>query len=305
MSNCKAMLDATGSPAAPAGNCDAGLTFDISLCLSRGTQGESCPSYHVCARAQAIEAGQLPAPADIEDEEAADTEYSVRDEGGARTTVRASSMEDALELACDWARDGDYGDRYKTVKGDVWVTGPDGEEDQASWSIDPEEPKCDGDLTTYHEVAITPCAAGFGEWDVGEANGDPYSDRHDLLGAIQDNIGETWNLANTPDDSLPEGMQDIRGSIRNQPDYVYGYLDDSDQPHYFGIIESTTPSDGHDWWPDTTGCKENPGVHGIGGAAISIGEHCPHCGWRREAVVGDVNEPGNRNGINYSREGEG
>ncbi len=48
-------------------------------------------------------------------------------------------------------------------------------------------------------------------------------------------------------------------------------------------------------WTRSGGCRENPGVWGIGGAAISITEMCAHCGVERSKVVGDVNKCGNRN----------
>ncbi len=50
----------------------------------------------------------------------------------------------------------------------------------------------------------------------------------------------------------------------------------------------------HSWYRQG-GCRENPGVWGIGGAAIQISETCRHCGLGRSKIVGDVNECGNRN----------
>jgi hypothetical protein len=59
----------------------------------------------------------------------------------------------------------------------------------------------------------------------------------------------------------------------------------------------------HRWLREETGCKENPGVWGIGGAAIKISEYCPHCRATRYKIVGDVNDYGNRNcGWKYSME---
>jgi len=39
------------------------------------------------------------------------------------------------------------------------------------------------------------------------------------------------------------------------------------------------------------GLPENPGVFGMAGAAILIREACPHCGARRERIIGDVDKP--------------
>ena len=39
------------------------------------------------------------------------------------------------------------------------------------------------------------------------------------------------------------------------------------------------------------GCRENPGVWGIGGAAISLRQHCKRCGQGRRRIVGDVDRP--------------
>jgi hypothetical protein len=47
------------------------------------------------------------------------------------------------------------------------------------------------------------------------------------------------------------------------------------------------------------GCRENPGVWGIGGAAIAIREHCVHCGSVRRRVVGDVDTPTRNHGWRY------
>jgi hypothetical protein len=48
-------------------------------------------------------------------------------------------------------------------------------------------------------------------------------------------------------------------------------------------------------WTRKGGCKENPGVWGIGGAAISITETCERCNMVRDKVTGDVEKNGNRN----------
>ena len=41
-------------------------------------------------------------------------------------------------------------------------------------------------------------------------------------------------------------------------------------------------------WVGVGGCKENPGVMGIGGAAIAEVQECARCHARRSRVFGDV-----------------
>lgn len=58
----------------------------------------------------------------------------------------------------------------------------------------------------------------------------------------------------------------------------------------------------HEWSSEGEGgCDQNPGVWGIGGAAILVREHCIHCGVIREEITGDTNPPncGNRNCVRY------
>lgn len=48
-------------------------------------------------------------------------------------------------------------------------------------------------------------------------------------------------------------------------------------------------------WKDFGGIKENPGIMGIGGAAIRHSQICKKCNVTRSRVFGDVNQCGNRN----------
>jgi hypothetical protein len=45
--------------------------------------------------------------------------YEIRDDGGARETIQADSIEEALELAREWAAEGSYDQRVMVT---VWVT---------------------------------------------------------------------------------------------------------------------------------------------------------------------------------------
>lgn len=49
-------------------------------------------------------------------------------------------------------------------------------------------------------------------------------------------------------------------------------------------------------WARRGGLAENPGVWGIGGAAILIREECAQCGVIRKKVVGDVDRPTRNHG---------
>ncbi len=48
-------------------------------------------------------------------------------------------------------------------------------------------------------------------------------------------------------------------------------------------------------WQNIGGCRENPGIMGIGGAAIRHTQQCTECQRTRSRVFGDVNVCGNRN----------
>jgi len=61
----------------------------------------------------------------------------------------------------------------------------------------------------------------------------------------------------------------------------------------------------HKWTRCPWGVQENPGVQGIGGAAILIGEYCPHCGCQRRMVIGDVDRPSRNHGWRYEAGSEG
>ena len=71
------------------------------------------------------------------------------------------------------------------------------------------------------------------------------------------------------------------------------------------LLEPSEPEcehdDGHDWRRQLGGCDENPGVWGVGGAAIAIGDVCLHCGLVRQTITGDTNPPnaGNRDCTRY------
>jgi hypothetical protein len=91
----------------------------------------------------------------------------------------------------------------------------------------------------YQTSTIKPAHGGFGEWDL-DRNQSFEPDGLDLQEVEQqarENVGEIYELGK---DDLPEGIEDIRGSIHNEPTHVYGYLYEEHgetYPMYFGIDE--------------------------------------------------------------------
>ena len=92
----------------------------------------------------------------------------------------------------------------------------------------------------YHETVITPCASGFGEYQLGNADGEMWEDDGDLVDAMRDGVAPAELIEITDDAELPDGMADIRGRIHGEPHRVFGFLDDAGHAHYFGILELPT-----------------------------------------------------------------
>ena len=86
----------------------------------------------------------------------------------------------------------------------------------------------------YHEVTIRPATGGFGEF---EANiydvGDGWVDEYDLRSEMASNVDELIELGV---DEAPEGVEDIRGRIRNAPDAIFAIRSDETWT-YTGIVE--------------------------------------------------------------------
>ncbi len=64
------------------------------------------------------------------------------DDGG-EMTVEATSMGDAIDLAADWACEGDYDAIESTIWVRVRIAGEDGTESAFTVTINPDEPECD------------------------------------------------------------------------------------------------------------------------------------------------------------------
>lgn len=93
----------------------------------------------------------------------------------------------------------------------------------------------------FHDALIRPCPSGFGEFEQCAADlGDGWEDEDDLLAECRANIeaegvSELYELGV---DELPEGLEDIRGRIRNQDGRIFGWLDEEDLPRYFAVVEA-------------------------------------------------------------------
>ena len=86
----------------------------------------------------------------------------------------------------------------------------------------------------YKEVVINPSGGGFGMYQAGEANGERWTEAGDLLSEISGNGIEWYELG---EDELPEGLENIIGKIYNQPNRIFGWINDQGLPVYFGISE--------------------------------------------------------------------
>jgi len=73
----------------------------------------------------------------------------------------------------------------------------------------------------YSERRISPHHSGFGMWSV-EQMGERYVDEDVLHAEMRDGVGELYELGV---DELPEGCEDIRGHIYNQPPRIFVYSD--------------------------------------------------------------------------------
>jgi hypothetical protein len=86
---------------------------------------------------------------------------------------------------------------------------------------------------SFKECTIRAASGGFGEYEAGEYSGDAFSDQYALIDAMREGAG--FELFELGKDELPEGLEDILGRIRNEPDRVFGGLDSDNIPHYFGV----------------------------------------------------------------------
>ena len=84
----------------------------------------------------------------------------------------------------------------------------------------------------FYEVSVLPASGGSDEYQCAPIDGEGWSDAFDLLHEIEGTLcTDVFELIG----DLPDGLEDIRGRIHDEPAAVYGWLDGSGAPHYFGI----------------------------------------------------------------------
>lgn len=84
----------------------------------------------------------------------------------------------------------------------------------------------------YHEITIIPSNAGFGEYQTSPINGEGWEDEYALETEMRGNA-ELYELGV---DELPEGVEDIRGRIHDEPGRVFAVVSDFGT-QYVGIVE--------------------------------------------------------------------
>jgi hypothetical protein len=105
----------------------------------------------------------------------------------------------------------------------------------------------------YVYVGIKPAPGGFGEWQAQQPEDDmPLEPFENAI--YSEEQGDVYELGV---DDLPEGVEDIRGNIHDEPDAVYAVVEENSNVAYFGINV----------------CKLRDGEEG----PICYGEYCKQC----------------------------
>ena len=85
-------------------------------------------------------------------------------------------------------------------------------------------------MVYYKECAVVPMYSGFGMYQSLECNGDRYDSPEEILSEAQNTI----RLYILGEDDLPEGIEDIRGRIHNEPNIVFAFVEKGNV--YYGGI---------------------------------------------------------------------
>lgn len=92
----------------------------------------------------------------------------------------------------------------------------------------------------YHEVTIQAASGGFGQYEANLCDvGDGWADETDLAHEMADGCDEMIEIED--DAELPDGVEDIRGRIRNAPDRVFACRTGEDWTYH-----GTTNRDGRE-----------------------------------------------------------
>lgn len=88
----------------------------------------------------------------------------------------------------------------------------------------------------FYEVQIVPVASGGGQWQVSSPQGEGWVDAEDL---VADMAQGPWTLYELGVDTLPEGVEDIRGTVQGAPFRLFALVHDADvwaNVQYVGIV---------------------------------------------------------------------
>jgi hypothetical protein len=88
----------------------------------------------------------------------------------------------------------------------------------------------------YKECRIQPCAGGSGGYQPDGPDAQAWDDEGDLLDALRYDVAPA-DLYELGVDELPDGIEDIRGRIQNEPARVFGWLDEQGIAQYACIVQ--------------------------------------------------------------------
>lgn len=213
--------------------------------------------------------------------------YTLRcNEDGVTETIDASHMDAAKERAEAWMRDGEWGTDGATVGVTVEFRGP------------PRLKINDGDIEVH-----TTAGWGYVTPDDAEGTASAYwqprgaTDLTDLAIDVAPLAAIAALLAAVPTDAeADELLTEEYLEVEIEPDHS-GKIADATR----GCETCGTEPDDHDWTSDGEGgCRENPGVWGHGGTAMSFDSHCRKCGLHRhEHSTGIQRNPDDHDTVEY------
>jgi hypothetical protein len=128
-----------------------------------------------------------------------------------------------------------------------WVREAPGWVEEDGWGLycdqdRPGEGLAGTDETRWAEVPIKPHYAGFGMWQA-DRNAAEYEwdDAETLIQEIRSNINaEIYELGK---DELPPEIEDIRGSVYEEPDRILAYVDEDGHVWYIGVDSRVNHTD--------------------------------------------------------------
>ncbi len=88
----------------------------------------------------------------------------------------------------------------------------------------------------YKQCRLHASESGSGEYQGGEPSGETWDDEGDLLDALRADRAPL-DVYEVGVDELPDGVEDIRGRIQNEPARVFGWLDEQGVAQYSCIVQ--------------------------------------------------------------------